>query len=112
MSPEFKIKTFSTSIAISMPYQVYAQIKKEAEKNNISISQAANSILTEFTKDTSKHHIVHENPTKPHMTVTIDDLDPEVTQTVDTLIKRTGRPKAWIIRRIVEEHFKDIEQQK
>lgn len=107
MTQEFKVKTFSTSIAISMPYQVYRQINQQAEKNGMPISQTASSILEKFAKDTTKHHIVYENSTEPHMTLTISDVDAEVTKTINTLIKATGRSKAWIIRRIVEEHFKE-----
>ncbi len=107
MTQEFKIKTFGTSIAISMPYQVYRQIKQQAEKNGMPISQTASSILEKFAKDTAKHHIIHENAKEPHMTLTISDVDAEVTETINTLIKATGRSKAWIIRRIVEEHFKE-----
>ena len=110
MSIEFKIRTFSTSIVISMPYQVYIQIKNEAEKNGTPISQTVSSILEKFAKDTTKHHIVHENAKEPHMNITISDVDTEVTETLNTLIKATGRSKAWIIRRIVEEHFKEEKQ--
>lgn len=73
----------------------------------MSISQTAALIIKEFVADESKHHIL--NPPVELVandTLTITRIDTKTKEGFERLVSDTGKPRTYVISKIIEDYFK------